>query len=260
VRKPVASYAAPPAHETPQGRAQRAFTRTPQGRKYDNGLQLRHGTPVQASWQRRYFPRGRFHYPFYAPAYNSLTVFISPFGFYFGVCAPYILRAHCFVAPPAAVYIDVPIYSGDICQGYAPVTGEDNYLNLDDLRAREPGVANAVDELTEAFGRGDVDALAALVSPNVRIAIFERGTYRYSMDANDFTDMTRDAVQSIQTIAFDVTLIHESAGGAYTISGDNTYRDPNGNTRRVYFSYVLEDIDGVWTLTQVDTAPDYGQP
>jgi hypothetical protein len=222
-------------------------------------LQLRRGIPVNADWQRRYFPHGRFHYPYYFPTYNPATVVISPFGFYFGVCAPFISRSHCFINPPAAVYIDIPIFAGDTCQGYAPISPEDNYLDLDSLRDREPGLANAVDELREAFGHGNIDALVALTDPKTRIAIFERGKYQYSLDPNDFVDMSRDAIQSTQTIAFDLTMIHERAAGVYVVSGEHVYRDPNGRSRKVYVSYVLEDLGGVWTLTQVGTAPDRNQ-
>jgi hypothetical protein len=255
-RTPVATSARRPDRPAPQAVAQREFTKTAQGRHYDNGIQLRHGQPVHEEWQRRYFKQGRYHYPFYAGSYNSASVFISPFGFYFGVCAPFIARDHCYVAPPPAIFIDIPIYSGDTCQGYQPINQADNYLDLDDLKDREPGLANAVDELREAFGRGDIDALVSLTEPNQRIAIFERGRYQYSLDADDFLDMSRDAFQSTQTIAFDITAIHERAAGVFVVSGQHVYADPSGHSRAVYVSYVLENINDTWTLTQVGTAPD----
>jgi len=258
-RTPVATYAHPPVQETPQGLAQRTFTHTSQGRRYDNGIQLRHSIPVQANWQRHYFPRGRYYYTDYCPSYNSSTTMISPFAFYFGICAPFILRAHCDIAPPEVVYIDVPIFVGDTCQGYAPIRSGDNILDMDALRDSNPGLANAVDELREAFGREDIDALVTLMDPDTRIAVFERGQYQYSLAPNDFVDMARDAFQSTQTVAFDLTRIHQRADGVYVVSGEHVYRDGDGHTRQVYVSYVLEDIGGAWTLTQVGTAPDHNQ-
>ena len=255
-RPRVAASGRAPVKESPEGIAHRAFTRTPQGRHYDNGMQLRHGIPVSAAWQRRYFTHGVFHYPFYFPTYDAATVVISPFGFYFGVCAPFILRSHCFIFPPPAVYIDIPIFAGSTCQGYAPISPDDNYLDLDALREREPGLANAIDELRETFGRGDIDALVAITDPKTRIAIFEKGVYQYSLDSSDFVDMSRDAIQSTQTIAFDLTMIHERAAGVYVVSGEHIYTDHDGHSRKVYVSYVLEDLGDVWTLTQVGTAPD----
>lgn len=236
--------------------AHRLFTRTQEGRRYDNGMLLRKGHPVDQAWQRPWFPRGRFHYPYYSPSYISGSVVISPFGFYFGVCAPFITRAHCYRFPPVVVYVDIPLYIGDSCRGYAPIRREDNYLNRDDLLEREPGLANAIDDLRETFRGGNIDALVTLTDPKIRIAVFLRGRYEYSLDANDYVDLTRDALQSTETIAFDLTRIHERAAGVYVVSGEHVYRDHDGRSRKVYVSYVLEDIGGVWTLTQVGTAPD----
>lgn len=240
----------------PQRIVQRKFTKTPNGRRYDNGLMLRKGHPVDQPWQHAYFPRGKFHYPYYSPSYASGTANISPFGFFFGVCAPFVSGDHCYHAPPEIVYVDIPVYSGDNCRGYGPIRPDENYLNRNDILDREPGLANAIDELRECFRGGNIDALVALTDPKIRIAIFLKGKYDYSLDANDFVDLTRDALQSTETISFDLTRIHERAAGVYVVSGKHVYKDHNGNSRTVYVSYVVEDIGSEWTLTQVGTAPD----
>lgn len=158
------------------------------------------------------------------------------------------------------IYVDIPLYSGVNCRGYAPISREDNYLERDYLWQREPGIGSAVDELREAFGHGNIDALVALTDPNVQIAVFLQGKYEYTLDANDFVDLTRDGLQGIDTISFDITRVHERSAGIYVVSGEHVYRDRNGQRRKVYVSYVLEDIKGIWTLTQVGTAPDRIQP
>ena len=201
---------------------------------------LRKGVRVHEEWQRPYFPRGNYHYPYYSPSYASVSVFISPFGFYYGVCAPFILRAHCHHLPPVEVYVDIPLYIGGNCRGYAAISRDDNYLKRDYLSEREPGLASAVDELREAFGRGNIDSLVALTDPNIKIAVFLKGKYEYSLHASDFVDLTRDALQSTETIAFDLTRIHERAAGVYVVSGEHTYVEHDGSSRKVYVSYVLE--------------------
>ena len=182
-------------------------------------------------------------------------MFISPFGFYFGIGAPFISREHCYVLPSAVTYVDIPIYDGDVCRGVGPIYGE-NDIGREDLIDREPGLANAIEELRECFMGGNIDALVSLTDPNVRVAVFLRGTYSYSLDAGDFVDRTRDALQSTQTISFDITRVHRRASGVFVVSGAHVYRDRGGNARKVYVSYVLQDMNGVWTLTEVGTAPD----
>ncbi len=81
---------------TPQVRNQRTFTKTAQGRHYDNGLNLRKGVTVTASWERRYFPKGHvLYFPFYVNGYQRGRCYQSPFGFYFGVCLPWISISMC---------------------------------------------------------------------------------------------------------------------------------------------------------------------
>lgn len=237
---------------------QRTFTKTTQGRQYDNGLVLRKGIRVTETWQRHYFPHGYIHFPYYRPTFIAGQCFISPFGFYFGVCAPFIDISACSVFPPATVFVDVPVYNGNDCIGY-PGLADANMINDPNLDQERPGLNNALDELYETFQGGDIDGIVSLINPNMRIAIFERGQYQYSMSANDFTDMTRDAIQSTKTVEYSLDYLHQRSADVFCVSGHNVYTDPNGRQRTVYVSYVLQDISGLWTLTQVETSPDIVQ-
>ncbi|HTQ10481.1 MAG TPA: hypothetical protein VMI31_10445, partial [Fimbriimonadaceae bacterium] len=249
--KAVRSRIAP---NNPTFQAQRKFTKTAAGRVYDNGLTLRRGTKVNAPWQKKYFPRGHFHFPFYRPAFVRGQCFVSPFGFYLGICAPYISASECHVFPPAVAFIDLPVYSGTLCNGFDDM-GAENYLNDPNLDRDHPGLANALDALTETFQDGNIDGLVSLVDPNMSIAIYMRGRYRYSLSANDYLDLTRDAIQSTQTVEFSLTYLHQRAPDVFSLSGRHTYRDENGNVQTMWVSFVLQDIGGEWTLTQAGYAP-----
>lgn len=232
---------------------QRDFTRTWAGRVYHNGVRLRRGSKVSSAWQRRFFPGGRYHYPYYRQNYVQGSVFISPFGFYFGIAAPFIEASRCRIFPPAVAYIDQPLYVGERWDGWQVYPGE-NWFNRPDLD-EEPGLANAVDELTETFQNGDIDTLVALIDPNMSIAVYERGKYQYSMPSNDFVDLTRDMLNSTKTVAFSLNDLQERAPGVFCVSGSHRYENPDGNVQTTYVSFVLQDIGGNWTLTQVETAP-----
>jgi hypothetical protein len=247
-------YRRPGVPPTQRVQSERHFTKTAQGRVYDNGVRLRKGVRI-AAWQKPYFPHGYAHFPFYRPSFVSGQCFVSPFAVYFGVCCPFIDVSVCHVYPPAQVYVDIPVYNGNTCEGY-PAYSDENYFDRQDLDSVEPGLANAVDELTETFQNGNVDALVSLIDPNVSIAMYARGHYKYSLNSNDFVDLTRDAVHSLQTVQFNLNYLHQRAPGIFCASGTQTYRAPDGSTRTVYVSYVLQDFGGEWTLTEVSTAPD----
>jgi hypothetical protein len=196
-----------------------------------------------------FFGVGPAFYPYYAPVYDPGAVYFSLYG-YFGSCPPYVYRSHCFWAPPVVTFIDVPIYSGDECRGYRPAP----------YSAYEPGqnpdLDNAIDDIRTAFQTGNVDSLVNVTDPNVRIAVFLRGKYDYSMGAGDYLDLTRDALHTTETISFDLYQIHPRSAGVWVVSGRHVYRDKDGQPRTMYVSFVLERINGKLTITQVGTAPD----
>lgn len=258
-RQPTTSTYSPPAHrrrtaQTPETMRQKIFTQTSNGRVYDNGVRLRKARPVTSGWEKRYFHKGRYHFPYYRERFSRNVTFISPFGFYYGVCPPYISSAVCNYYPPAVEFVDVPVYNGNNCVGFED-TGEQNFLNDPNLEAEEPGLANAVDELRATFQDGNINALVTLIDPNTSIAIYERGQYKYSMSGDDYLDLTRDAIKSTPTVQFSIDYLHQTSPTSFTASGRHVYRDGYGNEQTMYVSFVLQDISGQWTLTQVETAP-----
>jgi hypothetical protein len=246
-----------PVRNRPGVQQQRTFTKTAQGRVYDNGLHLRKGMPVTASWETHYFPKGHYHFPLYRQNFVRGQCFVSPFGFFFGVCVPFIGAEDCHVYPPAVTFVDSPIYNGDNCTGFADASTQ-NFLSDPNLDQDEPGLGNALDALTETFQGDDIDGLVSLVDPNTSIAIYFRGHYKYSLPANDYVDLTRDAIGSLHTVQFSLQYLHQRAPGVFSAAGQQTYLDDSGQTQTMWVSYVLQDISGQWTLTQVETSPgDY---
>lgn len=235
--------------------ADRKFTKTAQGRHYDNGLNLRKGVAVKLGWERRYFPHGYVHFPFYRQSYDRNHCFYSPFSFFFGICLPFIDISVCSVYPPSVVFIDTPIYNGNNCVGYTNLDDQ-NLIDDPNLNTNEPGLNAALDELTETFQGGNIDGLASLVDPNISIAVFLQGRYQYSLSSSNYVDLTRDAISGMQNAQLNLNFLHQRSPGVFVVSGNQMYTGQNGQTRTVYVSYVLQDISGQWTLTQVGTSPD----
>lgn len=239
----------------PQNFSQRReFTRSTAGFRFDNRIRLRPAVPVYATWQRPYFPLGHCYYPYYRPTFSAAIV-ISPFAFYFGVCDPFIAREHCYVRYPSYTYVEVPVYEGPRFVEYRPIATP-NYYNDPGFPRREPGLMVAIDQLQEGVRDCDIDTMVGLTAPGVRIAIYNRGHYDYSMDPDDYLDLTRDAFVSTRTVDFEINTIHRRANGYYVVSGRHVYEDKHGNRRSVYLSYVMEDVNHHWVIAQVGTSPD----
>jgi hypothetical protein len=234
------------------------FTHSAEGRRFESGVVLRKGTVFTDRHFETYFPHHYYSYPHYVPARASVDVVISPFHFYFGVFPPYIERRHVFVSPPPRVFIEIPIYVGNEYRGYGDYRG-DYYLDRrrDDERWKDDReLRRAVYDLEDAFQDDDITLLSELTDPSVKIAIFARGRYEYSLETNDYLDMTRDFMRTAHTSDFVVSRVRPKTRGVYQVFARHSYRSQDGQTRTVYLCVVLERISGRWTITQVDSSPD----
>ena len=233
------------------------FTRSMEGRRFNNGIVLREGGYITNPRIRTYFSTGFCYFPYYYHTYNPSLVYWSPYSYYYGSCPPYFYRHRAFYRPPSLIYIEVPVYVGNDCRGYDSDLN-DYYLNRSqyDLDTRDRELRQATDALREAFRYSSIEPLADITDPGVRISIFRRGKYEYTIEANDFLDMTRDAMRATDTISFDLYRFKQRSSGVVVVSGKHVYRNGDGERRTVYVSYVLERLNGRWILTQVGTAPD----
>ncbi len=238
-----------------RNRALDIFTRSTEGRRYNNGIVLRGGSYYSNNYPRPYFSSGYCYYPHYASTFDVSISFFSPY-YYYDPCPRYIYRRQCFYTPPSLIYIEVPIYVGDEARGYDS-DRDDYYLSRNyRYEDREPGLDRAIDDIRESFRSGNIEPLVQLTDPQVRIAIFHKGKYEYSLAPSDYLDMTRDALHTTDTIALDLYRVRKRAAGVFVVSGRHEYRDREGRHRVVFVSFVLERLYNRWTLTQVGTSPD----
>lgn len=243
-------------------RARDIFTRSREGRYYNNGVQLRRGYYTPYREVGFYYPNYVF-YPYYCPTYTPSAVYFSPYSFYYGVCAPYIYRRHAYYAYPSTIWIDIPIYVNNEYRGWGDDrrSRDDYYLNrsadyYDPDSVADPSLRDALDDIHDAFRYGSIEHLINLVDPELKVAVFLKGKYEYSVASNDYLDMTRDAMRNMDTIQFDFTRLRKRAMNVYVASGKHVYRNRDGQTRTVYVSFVLEKLRDRWTITQIGTSPD----
>ena len=136
---------------------------------------------------------------------------------------------------------------------------DDYYLErrdtyTDPSRLPDRDLETAVHDLREAFRFSDINMLTNLTDPSVRIAIFLKGKYGYSLNPNDYLDMTRDMFASTETLQFDLKRIRRRSADVYVASGKQVYLNRDNKRRTVFLSFVFERVHGRWTITQVGTA------
>lgn len=259
----------------------------PKGRpsRYRNGL-YGNGRVIYG-WGYTIFMNGVAYYPYYCPDFIPGYSAFSPYYFYYGL-APYLGVQGLYSAPPAVVYVPVPVYSNDgQYRGWRRDDVDDYYLNrkapdeernkakkeekgekdsnkeanpIEKSEAPTPALENLLDKaiamVKQAWAKRDIQLLSELTDPKTRIAVYLRGKYQYSLAPQDYLDMTRDAFENVDTVAFRLDPPQRKEKGVYTVVGRHTYRSRDGEERSILISYVFEKKNDKYVLTQVGTAPE----
>lgn len=130
------------------------------------------------------------------------------------------------------------------------VTGEDFYLN-------RPGgsesVKRAVDDIRRAWLNGDFNRLKDRVVVDASIRIYPKGKFAYALSGGEFRTLTKDAMASIETIAFDVEAPRPPENDSVFVTGKHSFKVTNSATgmkedHQVFVSYRLTLKDGAWRI------------
>ena len=240
-----------------------------------------------------YFPGSLAYSSLYAPYFANDFTFLSPYAFYSSALPPYIMQGGTLTSPPPYAYVPYPVYQNGIYQGTQDQENSDvdnYYLNQNRDKSQKTGKAadsaanngesgknaaldRTVGDLQNAWTRGKLDLLAKHVQRDIRISVFLRGKYQYSLESGDYLDMTRDALAATKTVRFELDKIQRQSNDMYntiyTVTGRHIYRDKNVTSvpgditapdpnaeHTVYVTYVLQKIGNDYIITQVGTAPD----
>ncbi len=249
--------------------------------RYRNGLWGRNAFSV--GWGTAIFPGGSAYYPYYSPVWSTGYSSLSPYYFYWGVNAPFIMNDWVYQTPPNVVYVPVPVYTdrGDY-RGWKQEDIDNYYLNKkapDENKTKSKStegdkdkaenlegvaaavivnspVAEVVSKIQRAWVDKDPQALSEVVDKQKRIAIYLRNKYQYSLPPQDYLDLTRDALQSTQTQRFEMDTPQRKEKGVYILTGKHTYKGGDAESHVVYVSYVVELVNQKYVITQVGTAPE----
>lgn len=253
--------------------------------RYRNGLYGRSNACYYSSWGEYFFPGGIAYFPYYYPQRVYGVTYPSPYAFYVDLFPSYISLSVGYYSPPQYVFVPVPLYTNTgLYRGWRQDDVDDYYLNreADRLREREQeldarerelnererkaredrevrkdrDLTIAADDIARAWQDKDIQLLAKHTRRDVRIAVYLRGKYQYSLDTTDYLDMTRDAFRSGKTLTFKLDKTERKQKDIYLLTGRHTFRNKDGEDRTIFLSYVVEKMDNDYIITQVGTAPE----
>jgi len=181
----------------------------------------------------------RFYYPYYyiGPYYNGF--YYSPFHMY-GTWFP------TYIYPERVIYITQRVYLRDI------VSDDDYYDPYGDTV--QFSLRDTMDDLKAAWLYGDGGRLLQHVNAAVPVRIYQRGVYKYSLEPEDYRDITKDALNRVETTGFEWVKIDPKRSDEVVLIAKHTFRDPDGDRHTIRLSYTLEKARGSWWITETGTS------
>lgn len=183
----------------------------------------------------------RFGYQHYYIYPDPYRVVYAPY-WYYDPCPPFVVLYRVVYLPPRPypVLMEVPIYIET--PYYLERRPRDNQQQLlSDLRA--------------AWMLRDPSYLTRYIRPDSYIAIYLDGQYAYSLPAQDYIDMTRDAIRAVRTEQIRFYRTMRRGETQLVVRGEHQYIDDATGVRRlVYIQYTFEQVDGRWYLIEVGSS------
>ncbi|MBI2842457.1 MAG: hypothetical protein HYX78_03575 [Armatimonadetes bacterium] len=148
------------------------------------------------------------------------------------------------VRRPVVTYVETPL----VIREY----GRDESYYLED--GRYDSIDRALDNIRSAWTRRDADRLLRHVRGDVRVDVLLDGDYSYSVDGDDYRDMSRDAVASTETSEFEFYSVRSRGEDRVVAYAVHKFFTRRGERKTVYVSYLLERRGGEWIITEVGSS------
>lgn len=114
----------------------------------------------------------------------------------------------------------------------------------------------AINDLVRGFENRDFRMARYLVPTDGSVDIFMDHDYKYSLRADDFSDMLRDAVDGVRTVDYRILDVHTYDDGTVQVEARHESEDPWGRRSTVYHTYRLEREDSGYVIREFGTSAD----
>jgi hypothetical protein len=177
-----------------------------------------------------------FFYPYYYCGPYVSGYYYSPFWCYGG-------WEPVYICPERVIYIEKRVYLHDVV--------DDDY----DLYSSTPQISmrDTMADIRSAWLDGDGGLLLQHVNQAIPVRIYQKGEYKYSLEPDDFRDVTKDALNRVQTSEFEWTNVDKVSTEEVHLEARHTFTDPDGEKHVIRLTYTLEKASGSWWITESGT-------
>ena len=220
-----------------------------------------HARRGYVGYTRRWRDSG-FIYPFYVfDPYDSFGC-VSPWYFYPSLPG--------YIAPSRCIFLSAgllpPVFDGAeyswsgqnndeaYKQGYDQGYQDASQSNQQSAQPADNRILDgALDDIVAVFTKDDQKSLDHVVGETGNVNIYVDGRYSYSLAPNDFYDLIRDNAHTTQTVDYQILDVKVSQDTAKVIAL-HTFKDPWGDTEKVYHTYTLKLGQRGATITEYGTS------
>ncbi len=188
----------------------------------------------------------RFGYRYYSATPEPFLVCYAPYYYYYTL-PPFVSANRVIYDPPRrTIIVEVPVFLD------APYYLERSRPNF---RSEQEERQRVLNDIRAMWLLRDPSILQRYVRPESQIAVYLDGRYAYSVPAEDFIEMTRDALIGVKTEQIRFTRNTMRGDNELILRGEHRYiDDATGNLRLVYISYTLVKVDGRWYISEVGSS------
>lgn len=221
-------------------------TATPGYTVVESGSSAYGGGYVRSSTTSTQYTTSVTVFPGYSGVYQAGQTVVSPYGSLYG-CQPYIQNQFVQTNP-------YPWIGGREAGSVRVWEEGDRYVADDPARGRS--LRTALNDLTRYWENEDVRGLRRRLSPDLTVAVFQGERFAYSLKSRDFTALSADALDRVQTVAFRFNDVKERNDGLVNAYATHHYRLRGDDAVKVAtVRCTLVYVDGEWFLSAVSFSP-----
>lgn len=190
-------------------------------------------------YQAPVFSGVAFYYPFYYVGAFQAGFYYSPFWSYGNLFPTYIY-------PERVIVVEKRTYIRN-------VVSDDSFY--DPYSSGTTTLRDTMEDIRSAWLDGDGGLLLRHINDAFPVRILQKGDYKYSLAPDDYRDITKDALNRVQTVSFEWTNVDRQQDDVVLLEARHTFRDADGDTHTIRLNYTVEKARGSWWITQTDVSP-----
>lgn len=178
----------------------------------------------------------RYYYPYYYCGPYVSGYYYSPFWCY-GNWAP------VYIYPERVIVVEKRVYLHDVV--------DDDY----DLynSSTQSSMRDTMEDIKSAWLDADGGRLLQHINQAIPIRIYQKGVYKYSLEPDDFRDVTKDALNRVETAGFEWTNVEKVSAEEVHLEAKHTFKDADGEKHVIRLNYTIEKAQGGWWITESGT-------